>query len=267
VAVLSRIELERGLRQGSYVANPRIIDGEYPDLQNASYDLTAGVAVWRESGKAGIDGTTQTQFCVDPCTEGCQQPTVDLHPGQMMSVITREDLALPLNVCGTVFSKNSIALRGIFAFNAGHVDPGYKGPIIIRLLNLRRTKVTITLGEPLYIIVFEKLDAHVPPGRSPSFSRDQALSAVRHFANDALGNALFELYAGAIEDRLQDHKHSLLSKLRDEFNKTFVTEEKLKRLIWSYIVGAIVAVIALAGAIISAVSRWPDFIKVVSGKP
>ena len=52
MAVLGRIELENGLRQGSYVANPRIIDGEYPDLQNASYDLTAGVAVWRESGKA-----------------------------------------------------------------------------------------------------------------------------------------------------------------------------------------------------------------------
>ena len=93
-----------------------------------------------------------------------------------MSVITREDLALPLNVCGTVFSKNSIALRGIFAFNAGHVDPGYKGPIIIRLLNLRRTKVTITLGEPLYIIVFEKLDAHVTsPGEA------HRLVAIRHY--------------------------------------------------------------------------------------
>ena len=267
MAVLGRAELERGLRTGDYVANPRIANGEFPDLQNASYDLTAGVAVWRESGKAGIDGTTQTKFCVDPLTEGHHQPTVDLHPGQMMSVITREDLVLPLDVCGTVFSKNSIALRGIFAFNAGHVDPGYKGPIIIRLLNLRRTKVTITLGEPLYIIVFEKLDGRVAEGRSPSFTRDQALAAVRHFANDALSNALFELYAGAIEDRLQDHKDSLLTKLRDEFNKTFVTETKLKTLIWAYIVGAIVAVIALAGTIVSAVSRWPDFLKVISGKP
>ncbi len=127
--------------------------------------------------------------------------------------------------------------------------------------------MTITLGEPLYIIVFEKLDGRVAEGRSPSFTRDQALTAVRNFANDALSNALFELYAGAIEDRLQDHKDSLLTKLRDEFNTTFVTETKLKGLIWTRIVGAIVAVIALAGAIVSTVSRWPDFIKVISGKP
>src|ERR1700733_11944722 len=140
MAVLSRVELEQGIREGRYVANPRVHGNDFPDLQNASYDLTAGVAVWRESGRAGLDGTTQTVFCVDPAIAGLHQPTVDLHPGQMMSIITREDLALPQNVCATVFSKNSIALNGIFAFNAGHVDPGYQGPIIIRLLNLRRAK-------------------------------------------------------------------------------------------------------------------------------
>jgi deoxycytidine triphosphate deaminase len=108
MAVLGRSELERGLRTGDYVANPRIANNnEFPDLQNASYDLTAGVAVWREPGKAGIDGATRTEFCLDPLAEGDHQPTVDLHPGQMMSVITREDLALPLDVCGTVFSKDA----------------------------------------------------------------------------------------------------------------------------------------------------------------
>jgi hypothetical protein len=185
----------------------------------------------------------------------------------MMSIITREDLALPPDVCGTVYSKNSVALRGIFAFNAGHVDPGYSGPIIIRLLNLRRTKLTITLGEPVYLIVFERLESPVNSGHSPSFTRDEALLAVRHFANDALSNALYELYAGAIDERLQDHKDALLTKLRDEFDHVFVKNEKLKLLISQYIFGAIVGVIVILSAVVTIVSRWPDFLKVIQGKP
>src|SRR5580693_7581434 len=90
--------------------------------------------------------------------EGNILRTVELQPGQMMSIITKEELAIPADVCATVYSKNSIALKGIFAFNAGHVDPGYRGPIIIRVLNLRRTKLTLTMGQPVFLIVFEKLD-------------------------------------------------------------------------------------------------------------
>jgi deoxycytidine triphosphate deaminase len=238
------------------------VKGEFPDLQGASYDLTAGVAVWRESSKAALDGATREERYIE-AGDGAHQPTVELQPGQMMSIITREELALPADVCGTVYSKNSIALRGIFAFNAGHVDPGYRGPIIIRLLNLRRTKLTLTMGQPVFLIVFERLDQAADTATSPSFTYEKALLAVRDFANDALSNALFELYAGAIEERLDDHKNLVLEKVRKEFEDKFVQKENVGHLIWIGI--GIAAAVALAGmsALVTIVSRWPEFIKVL----
>jgi deoxycytidine triphosphate deaminase len=263
VAVLGRSEIDKGIRQGQYIKNPRTIDGKFPDLQSASYDLTAGVAVWRESGRAGLDGATRESRSLDDAA--LHQPTVELQPGQMMSIITKEELAIPADVCATVYSKNSIALKGIFAFNAGHVDPGYKGPIIVRLLNLRRTKLTLTMGQPIFLIVFEKLDQEADITASPSLSHEKALLAVRDFANDALSNALFELYAGAIEERLDNHKNSLLDKVRSEFDERFVQKENLRYHLWVAIGIAVAALVTLAAALVNIVSRWPDFVKVLHG--
>ncbi len=261
MAVLGRSEIGDGIREGRYIKNPRIVDGKFPDLQNASYDLTAGVAVWRESGKAGIDGATREARSIDDAD--LHQPTVELQPGQMMSIITKEELAIPADVCATVYSKNSIALKGIFAFNAGHVDPGYRGPIIIRVLNLRRTKLTLTMGQPVFLIVFEKLDQEADITASPSLTHEKALLAVRDFANDALSNALFELYAGAIEERLDNHKNSLLDKVRSEFDERFVQKENLRYHLWVAIGIAVATLVALAAALVNIVSRWPDFMKVL----
>jgi len=263
VAVLGRSEIGDGIRQGRYIKNPRTVDGKFPDLQSASYDLTAGVAVWRESGKAGLDGATREARSLDDAD--LHQPTVDLQPGQMMSIITKEELSIPADVCATVYSKNSIALKGIFAFNAGHVDPGYQGPIIIRVLNLRRTKLTLTMGQPVFLIVFEKLDQEADITTSPSLTHEKALLAVRDFANDALSNALFELYAGAIEEKLDNHKNSLLDKMRSEFDQRFVQKETLRYHLWVSIGITAGVLVTLVAAIVNIVSRWPDFMKVLRG--
>ena len=266
MAVLGRSELERGIRRGHYITNPRTVNDQFPDLQNASYDLTAGVAVWREpSSKAGLDGATREERYTDAADGDVPQPTVELQAAQMLSIITKEELALPADVCGTVYSKNSVALRGIFAFNAGHVDPGYKGPIIIRLLSLRRTKLTLTMGQPVFLIVFEKLDHAANIAESPSFTQEEALLAVRDFADHALSNALFELYAGAIEERLDDHKNTVLEKVRTEFDDRFVRKESVSYLIWMRIGVAAAVAIGAAGALVTIVSRWPDFVKVLGG--
>lgn len=263
MAVLGRSEIERGIKQGLYIRNPRVADGQFPDLQGASYDLTAGVAVWRESGKAGLDGATRETRSLDD--RDLHQPTVELQPGQMMSIITKEELVMPADVCATVYSKNSIALKGIFAFNAGHVDPGYEGPIIIRLLNLRRTKITLTMGQPVFLIVFERLDEKADTAAHPSLSHEKALLAVREFTNDALSNALFELYAGAIEERLDHHRNSVLDKVRAEFDGRFIQKEHLRYHLWVSLGIAVGALVALVATLVNIVSRWPEFLKVLRG--
>ena len=121
------------------------------------------------------------------------------------------------------------------------------------------------MGQPVFLVVFEKLDQAANVAASPSFTHEQALLAVRDFANDALSNALFELYAGAIEERLDDHKSAVLEKVRTEFDDRFVGKENVSNLIWIRIGVAVAVAIGAAGALVTIVSRWPDFIKVLGG--
>src|SRR5215213_5516283 len=125
MGVLNQAELDRRLKKGELIKNPRCLpDGSF-DLQPASYDLMAGRAVWKEtnSSRSKAGGVQIVEELFDSNILQGRQPHVSLQPGQMMSVITHEEILMPRELCGTVYSKNGLALNGIFAFNAGHVDP------------------------------------------------------------------------------------------------------------------------------------------------
>src|SRR5260370_200105 len=117
--VLTAAELVKRMSAGQLIRNVRVSAGK-PDVQPASYDLTAGRAVCTDSKS----GETK-ELVYNPAL--VENPYVVLQPGQMMSIVTHEEILMPKDLCGTVFSKNRLALNGIFAFNAGHVDPGFEG--------------------------------------------------------------------------------------------------------------------------------------------
>jgi hypothetical protein len=162
-----------------------------------------------------------------------------LQPGQMMSIITHEEILMPRDLCGTVFSKNRLALGGIFAFNSGHVDPGFEGPIVIRLINLRRSRFTVNLGDRIFTIVFQTLADGDPPDElltRPAITMDETVRQVRQFADVALSNALFDLYADSITQRLDDHRTEIIAKLRQDLGEEFVPKDKFGTFLveWSW---------------------------------
>ena len=254
--ILYKAELERRIEAGKLIVNPRRKDRTI-DLQPSSYDLMAGRAVWKEM--QGNRSSIQER-AYDPAIPFDRQPTVQLEPGQMMWVITHEELDIPVECCATVFSKNHLAMSGIFAFNAGHVDPGYRGPIVIRLISLRATPYTITLGEPIFTVVFETLDVpeidlpHLA-GRPP-LTMEEALTKVRRFADVALSNALFDLYAAKIEERLSNYKRDTLIQLREEIDKDFVKEEKLNYKLWTWFWRAVLVVLGIVASVLAISANW-----------
>ena len=152
MGVLNRQEIEDYLGREQLILRPRPgKNGPRYDIENASYDLSAGTAIWKTPTSDRYGGNIETRRYSTE-SSGTVQPTVTVQPGQMIFVVTREDISMPLDLCGTVYSRNSIALAGILALNAGHVDPGYKGPIAIRLINLRATPWTLTLGAAIFTI-------------------------------------------------------------------------------------------------------------------
>ena len=155
--VLNRRQIEECLRKRELLRNPRrMSDGNF-DIEKDSYDLAAGTAIWKTPTRDPSGGDVKTlRYVQRPSNDS--QPTVTVQPGQMIFVVTLEDIVMPQNLCGTVYSRNKLALAGILALNAGHVDSGYDGPIVIRLINLRAIPWTLTLGDPIFTITFQTVD-------------------------------------------------------------------------------------------------------------
>ena len=220
MGVLNRQAIEEYLRNEQLILNPRPEKNGPPfDIENASYDLSAGTAIWKTPTSDRYGGNIETRS-YSPDLAGNVQPTVTVQPGQMIFLVTREDIPMPSCLCGTVYSRNSLALAGILALNAGHVDPGYKGPIAIRLINLRATPWTLALGEAIFTITFQTVDHNPsdPVSARRKETQESVISRVRGTADAALSNALYDLYQVDIEKRLIEFK----SEARDEFMKARV---------------------------------------------
>src|SRR6266436_4067481 len=138
--ILNRREIINRIKAGDLILRAQYGDNAEPLVEPASYDLRAGIVMWRDrdSGDLVIRYFDQ---------KADVQPVVTLQPGQMIFVITEEELKLSSTVSGTVYSRNKLQKENVLALNAGHVDPGYEGPILIRLINLGSQPWAITLGE------------------------------------------------------------------------------------------------------------------------
>lgn len=82
--------------------------------------------------------------------------------GRIVTLISEEELALPKYVGGVLFAPNrQFAEEGILAINAGHIDPGYQGPINLRIINLSAKDFEVTGGMPfgtLILFVLREVD-------------------------------------------------------------------------------------------------------------
>lgn len=258
MSVLNRPAIQKYLDRGELIRNPRKgTNGRKYDLEPDSYDLSAGTAIWKRQRPDGYGGNVNILYYSESSTE--KQPTVTVQPGQMIFVVTREDLKMPKNVCGTVYSRNSLALAGILALNAGHVDPEYQGPIAIRLINLRSIPWTLTLGDRIFTVTFHTVDSRTydPIVEPQCYSQNSMISRVLETANSALSNALYDLYQVDVEKRLSDFKAEALKDFTQERDERWVKRDELWRVllgdVWAKIIAGLIFVAVVAAPIVAVV--------------
>lgn len=216
MSIITKSEIKRLIQNGQLVLNYRRKNNE-PDVENASYDLMAGVAICKKESKKIFEKRIN-EYRYNP--ESRKQETATLKPGQMMFVVTHEEIKMPLDICGTVYSRNSLALRGILALNAGHIDPGYEGPITIKLINLSSVDYTLILGEPIYTVVFTKVET-CKDGEcqltTRQITKEEMIKKVIHATDISLSNALYDL--ALLQDFVK--KHEFGASLRNWLLKKF----------------------------------------------
>lgn len=102
-----------------------------------------------------------------------EQQQITIQPGGIISLFTHEELNLPSCVMATAFPMNVWSSQGLLVLNPGHIDPGYKGPLTVRLINIRSTPKNINFGDPIFTVIFEKLPEAVTKPYSKKNEREQ----------------------------------------------------------------------------------------------
>lgn len=240
--ILNRQEIINRINKGDLVLRAQVDATGQPLVEAASYDLRAGIVLWRErdSGDLAIKYFEK---------KNDTQPTVTLQPGQMIFVITEEELKLSSTVSGTVYSRNKLQKENVLALNAGHVDPGYEGPILIRLINLGAQPWPITLGQAVFTIVFHTVEPDSVPNPADHRTREETLDAAKKTATSAFSNPFHDLYKAEIRRQLDEHYATAESNIRKALTEHFFLRKELTLLLVE--IGAVIV------AALFLISRMP----------
>ena len=208
--ILNGDQIRDHILAGRLVLDPQRGEDGMPVVEPASYDMRAGTVLWKDK----YSGEIKT---LHYAPDDHNQTVVTLSPGQMMFVITQEELSTPWSICGTVYSRNSLQKQNILALNAGHVDPGYRGPILIRLINLGQVEWPLNLGQPVFTVVFHTVAAVDESRPQDVRSKGTTLIAAEMAAAQAFSNPLHDLYSDALRKHFAEHDQQLRKELSDEF--------------------------------------------------
>jgi len=244
MSTLTKSEIIHRIKTENLIIDAYAENGEYC-VEPASYDLRVGTIILKESN----NNKEIRRKDFDPKLTIEMQDMVTIHPGQVVFVVTKEQIKMPLDLCGTVYAKNSFSRNGILLFTTGHVDPGIQCPIVIRLVNLRSTPFALMLGHPIYTIVFQTLNKfkdNVLEGHN-DITMKTTIDRTIKSAEEALSNSLYDL--------------SLLNDFvkKEDFAKEFWIMIKFK--IYKIIAWTVAILVAIA----TIISGWPTLEELFRG--
>ena len=198
----------------------------------ATYDLRLHYKVL-----ASPIGETQLGHVIDlrEKPDGCE-----VLPGQMIGILSYEKIGLPLNMSGRFGIRSSLARKGMNAFGGVQLDPGFRGRLIMNLINVGPEPIKIQFKEPVFSVEFSKLEEMAETAYSgpyqdqDDFPPDQyeyILSArttsLAEIPSLRLGLGRLTGLLEELEDRLPDPDFGM--RLRPEIEKRLILSSKRQR--------------------------------------
>ncbi len=169
MCVLSNQDIVRRVREGSLVIEPFDVGSVGPETVDLhlsgvflsfertwvveSVDLAEQVANGFLTGQIGLC-THTTELC-------SAIPTVTLRPGQVIVAYVEEYIEIPTNLVGIVDGKSKWAQLGLQVASAGIVHGGWKGQLVLELVNLGNVPLKLSRGVSICQISFHALTSQV----------------------------------------------------------------------------------------------------------
>lgn len=201
-------------------------------IQPATYDLRLGSKILASPLSADKLGVV-IELTKD-------RSSYDIQSGQMIGILSLENLCLPLDVCGRFGIRSAIARKGINAFGGVQLDPGFKGRLTMNLLNVGPEPITLTLHEAVFSVEFTRLEEEAEVGYSGPYqdqydfpaeqynyilsARTTSLAEIPTFRHDIRRlNALIE----ELEERMADPDAGL--ELKPDVEERLTRSSQLQR--------------------------------------
>jgi len=90
-----------------------------------------------------------------------------IESGTIALAVTDEYLSIPENLSASIWGRSSIGRLGLFIHNAGFIDPGFEGQLVLELYNPAPYKIEREDGMRICQILIHEYDT------DPSFSYEQ----------------------------------------------------------------------------------------------
>ena len=133
--------LRTAVAGGTFIRN-----GDPKAIDNIKYDLRLG----EQALKASIG--------LPKAIEQMQDAERWIDPGEVVFVMTQEELHLPPNMIAMLSPKRSITHRGITVLGGFAIDPGYSGRLWFGLHNFSSSRYALRSGTKLIACLFYELD-------------------------------------------------------------------------------------------------------------
>lgn len=191
--VLTERELKEAVRTGQL-----IVDGKESSVEGLKYDFALGSRMLF-GGKAPINTNNLTEQ---------ERSNLVVRPGELVYVMSEEQLDLPLDVKADLSLKRKISHLGIQVLGGSSVDPGYRGRLVFALYNLSTRPFPLQPGRKLIAAQFYRLgESETPPSNS------RVPQPLYEFPDDLV--QLMAVYEPATTEGLRQSVHDLTRTVED----------------------------------------------------
>jgi deoxycytidine triphosphate deaminase len=220
--------------------------------QAASLDLTVGAIFTQRDGEAdavGLDADPSVNVPDD------EQPYVLLSPGEVAIVVTREEISLPLNIIANSLPVMSRTRDGILVLSHGHIDPGYRGYLVVRLLNMSSSAYKLRLGARIITLTLEQLSSIAEPYTDDYKDWDTVVGESKLSVEQTFpGAVLLDIQGRGLQQLIESNFEPLIEQLVESNVRPLIDtlqREMRRRLLFA--VGAAAVLGALVATLVPAI--------------
>lgn len=126
-----------------------IRDGEVGGVEGIKYDFHLSSLILKAKFTRPVDATELSES---------DRRSLTVEPGEVVFVLTSEQLDLPMDVMAQLSPKRKLSHEGILTLGGFSIDPGYQGRLLLGLYNFSSTPFILRPGKKLVAATFFHLD-------------------------------------------------------------------------------------------------------------